>query len=334
LSLPKPVKLWSWGPLFRHERPQAGRTRQFWQFNFEVFGEPTPIADCQLIVLAAGLFESLQLPVTVQINSVGCPVCRPVYKQAVQEYFRTKRAALCEDCKKRLLRNPLRILDCKQESCHALLQNAPQLVDSLCGDCRTHFMRLCEYLDEVELTYQLNPYLVRGLDYYTRTVFEIWGQEEGKSTLAGGGRYDSLIGDLGGQPTSAVGFAAGIERIVAELKAKQISVPPLPAPDIFLASLGDGARKKGLKLFEDLRRQGIKAAESFAKDGLKGQLEIANKLGVKFALVLGQKELMDGTIIVRDMENGIQEIVDLKKVVNEVQKRLTAHQASTLEMNS
>jgi histidyl-tRNA synthetase len=330
LSLPQPVKLFSLGALFRHERPQSGRYRNFWQFDFEILGEASATADAQLIIIAAAMMESLRLNVAIQVNSVGCQVCRPTYKQALTEYYRTKRSVLCEDCKRRLQKNPLRLLDCKEEGCRSLVSGAPQLVDHLCNDCRTHFVRVLEYLDEVELPYQLNPYLVRGLDYYTRTVFEVWGPEEGKSALAAGGRYDNLVAELGGQPTPAVGFAGGMERIVNELKLRQVSIPLTPAPDLFLACLGDAARKKALRLFEDLRRQGIRTAESFTKDGLKQQLEAANRLGVKFALVLGQKELTDGTIIVRDMENGIQEIVDFQKVIEEVQKRLAAHHSNTL----
>ena len=327
---PQPVKLFSLGSLWRHERPQAGRYRQFWQFDFEILGESSATADCQLILVAAALFESLHLPVTVQINSVGCPVCRPAYKQALQDYYRTKRSVLCEDCKRRLTKNPLRLLDCKEEADRELALQAPQLVDFLCEQCKEHFVRLLEYLDEVELAYQLNPYLVRGLDYYTRTVFEVWGADEGKSALAAGGRYDNLIAELGGQNTPAVGFAGGIVRVVAELKTRQVGIPLPPAPDIFLACLGEMARKKAIRLFEDLRRQGIKVAESFTKDGLKNQLEIANRLKVKFTLVIGQKELSDGTIIVRDMENGIQEIVDSNKVIEEIQKRLASREPDTL----
>ncbi len=328
LSLPQPVKLFTVGPLFRHERPQAGRFRQHWQLDFEILGEASAIADAQLIVLASALFESLGLPVTVQINSVGCPVCRPAYKQALVEYYKTKRSVLCEDCKRRLTKNPLRILDCKVEADRELARQAPQMVDFLDDACRQHFVRLLEHLDEVGLAYQLNPYLVRGLDYYTRTVFELWGQEGERSALGGGGRYDNLIADLGGQPTPAVGFGSGLERIIGELKAKGVPVPPSAVPDVFLASLGEASRKKAFKLFEDLRRQGVRVAESFTKEGLKSQLEIANRLKVKFALVLGQKELMDGTVIVRDMENGIQEIVDFKKVVDEIKKRLEAQAQS------
>ena len=330
VTWPQPVKIYSLGSQWRHERPQAGRYRQFWQFDFEILGESSPTADCQLILVAAALFESLHLPITVQINSVGCPVCRPAYRQALQDYYRTKRSVLCEDCKHRLQRNPLRLLDCKAEADQALARQAPQLVDFLCEQCKEHFVKLLEYLDEVELVYQLNPYLVRGLDYYTRTVFEVWGTDEGKSALAAGGRYDNLIGELGGQATPAVGFAGGIERVIAELKTRQVGIPLPAPPDLFLACLGETAKKKAIRLFEDLRRQGIRVAESFTKDGLKSQLEIANRLKVKFTLVIGQKEFTDDTIIVRDRENGIQEIVDFNKIADEIQKRLKVHQPDTL----
>lgn len=327
LSWPQPVKLYAIGPTFRHERPQAGRYRSFWQVDFEIFGDASSAADAQLILLVSALFESIKLPVTIQINSVGCPDCRPTYRQALLDYYKPKKAQLCEDCKKRLTKNPLRLLDCKQESCQALVQGAPQMVDSLCEVCRTHFVKTLEFLDEVELSYQLNPHLVRGLDYYTRTVFEVWGQGGAQTALAGGGRYDNLISDFGGQVTPAIGFAMSAERIVSELKNLQVPVPPTLAPDVFLACLGDPAKKKSLRLFENLRRESVRVAESFAKDGLKSQLEVANRLGVKFTLVLGQKEMVDGTIIVRDMENGVQEVVDFKKVVVEVKKRLSALQS-------
>ncbi len=330
MALPKPIKLFCFGPVFRHERPQAGRFREFRQYDFEIYGEAGAAADAQIILLASSFFSKLHLPITIQINSVGCPTCRTAFRQKLVDYFRSKRSHLCEDCKRRLVKNPLRILDCKVEECHIQAMRAPQIVDSLCLECSTHFTKLLEYLDEVDLAYQLNPYLVRGLDYYTRTVFEIWAEgDDGKNTLAAGGRYDNLITDLGGVPTPAIGFAGGSERLISELKNRAIPVPEIPPPDLFLACLGEPARKKAFRLFEELRSQGVKVAESFTKDGLKGQLEIANKLKVKFALVLGQKEMMDGTIIVRDMENGIQEIVDLKKVVSEIKKRIEASVTDT-----
>lgn len=327
LSWPQPVKLCAIGPTFRHERPQAGRYRSFWQVDFEIFGDASSTADALLIMLVSALFEAIKLPITVQINSVGCPTCRPTYRNALQEYYKPKKSQLCEDCKKRLTKNPLRILDCKVETCRAFTQNAPQMVDSLCEVCRTHFVKTLEFLDEVELPYQLNPHLVRGLDYYTRTVFEVWGAGGAQTALAGGGRYDNLVSDFGGPVTPAIGFAMSVERIVNELKSLQVPVPTAAAPDVFLACLGDPAKKKSLRLFENLRRAGVRVAESFAKDGLKSQLEVANRLGVKFTLVLGQKEMVDETIIVRDMENGVQEVVDFKKVMVEIKKRLESQQS-------
>jgi len=330
LNLPQPVKLCAIGPVFRHERPQAGRYRGLWQADFETLGDASPASDAQLIMVAASLLEGLQLSVTVQINSVGCLNCRPAYKLELQDYYRTKRSVLCEDCKKRLPRNPLRLLDCKQDNCRQIAVKAPQLVDSLCPDCRQHFVSVLEYLDEVEISYQLNSQLVRGLDYYTRTVFELWSQQEGQLALVAGGRYDNLVEELGGPPTPAIGFAAGIERLIIEMKSRGVALLAPAGAEVFVACLGEPARKRAFKLFDDLRRQGVRVAENFAKDGLKSQLEIANRLKVKFTLVVGQKELMDGTIIVRDMENGIQEVVDFNKVVAEVKKRLAAQQSSVI----
>ncbi len=329
VSLPQPVKVYAVGPLFRHERPQAGRYRQHWQIDFEVLGEGDALVDSQVIMAAAALFKKLSLTVTFNINSIGCPVCRPRYRQGLLDFYKTKKSDLCDDCKQRLQRNPLRLLDCKEESCRIISKNAPQLVDFLCEPCRNHFVKLLEHLDEVEFTYQLNPYLVRGFDYYTRTVFEIWGEEGAVASLGGGGRYDNLVEELGGRATPAIGFGLGIERLVSELKKKQIAVPILSKPDIFITSLGDEPRRKALKLFEELREAGIKVAESFTKNGLKGQLEIANKLGASFALVLGQKELMDATVIIRDMENGIQETVDIRKILPEIIKRLSQKSSLT-----
>jgi len=335
ITWPQPVKLYALGPIFRHERPQAGRYRSFWQVDYEILGDASATADAQIILTAVALCQGLHLPVTVQINSVGCPVCRPVYRQALQDYYRTKKSDLCENCKKRLQKNPLRLLDCKEPACHELSKNAPQLVDSLCQDCRLHFVQVLEYLDGVELSYQLNPYLVRGLDYYTRTVFEIWGQgDDGQSALAAGGRYDNLIEELGGPATPAVGFAAGVERLANELKRLEVPLPPQEPRDVFLACLGVEAKKAALKLFEELHRQGVRVAESFAKDGLKAQLETANRLGVKYTLVLGQKEMVDGTVIVRDMENGVQEVVDFKKIVSEVKKRLAVYHTETIKLKT
>jgi histidyl-tRNA synthetase len=326
INLPQPVKLYYWGPMFRRERPQSGRQRQFYQFGFEILGDDNPVIDAQIIAITNNFYQQIGLnQISIQVNSIGCLECRKVYLQELVTYYRSKRKMLCEDCKKRLTKNPLRILDCRKPSCQFLKNEAPQIVDWLDDECKDHFMKVVGYLDELNISYKLNPYLVRGLDYYTRTVFEIWPteKEEGaQNALAAGGRYDNLIELLGHQPTPAVGVAAGVERTILELKKREIEVPEELIPEVFLAQIGDQAKVKALLLFEQLRQENIKVVENFAKDSLKSQLELANKLKVKYALILGQKEVMDGTILVRDMESGVQEIIDFNKIVQELKKKL------------
>lgn len=325
LSLPQPVKLWYFGPFFRYERPQSGRLREFHQAGFEVIGDSNPVIDAQLMTSAVGFFHDLGLKeITLQVNSIGCPKCREKFKEALVEYYRANRSKLCDDCKKRLLKNPLRILDCKNESCAALKAGAPQIVDWLDDECKNHFTRVLEYLDDANVAYVLNPYLVRGLDYYTKTVFEIWPGEEdrGQNTLCGGGRFDGLIEILGGRPTPAIGMAIGIERVISRLRELSVVIPAAKKPDVFVAALGEPAKKKCIQLFEELRRAGILAAENFSREGLKNQLEAANKFGARYTVILGQKEVSDGTIIIRDMDSGVQEIVDYAKIVHEIKKKL------------
>lgn len=337
LNLSQPVKLWYMGPMFRYDRPQSGRLRQFHQFGFEAFGEQGAIIDAQLIAIAYDFFKEIGLPVTIQINSLGTPESRQAFKTELVSYYRGRRGQICEDCKKRLNKNPLRLLDCKEPQCQEVRAEAPQIVDWLDEESKNHFMKVLEYLDEIEVPYVLNPFLVRGLDYYTRTVFEIWteGDEEEarQNALGGGGRYDLLIELLGGRPTPACGFAIGIERVINNLKAKEIPLPKRPEPKIFLAQLGETPRAKALSLFEEFRHANIPVAEAFSKDSLKAQLEVANRLGVKYSLILGQKEVLDGTILIRDMEAGIQEIVDLRKVIKEVQKKIAQDEGNNLEKN-
>ncbi|MFA5051488.1 MAG: histidine--tRNA ligase [Patescibacteria group bacterium] len=338
LNRPQPVKMFYTGPFFRYDRPQAGRYRQFYQFGFEVLGDGHPVIDAQLMMLAYSLLSEIGLPVTLQVNSVGCPTCREAYKKALNDYYRTRKNAICEDCKRRLQKNPLRLLDCKVPDCKLLAQDAPQTVDYLCEACHAHFVKVLEHLDGLEIPYVLNARLVRGLDYYTGTAFEIWpvAQDENAeppNAICGGGRYDMLVKQLGGPPTPAIGFAGGMERLVIEIKNRDINVGMPPPPDVFVAQLGDAARKKALTLFEDLRRAGLKVAESFSKDGIKPQMEMANKLGVKYALIIGQKEMLDGTILIRDMENGIQETVDFQKIISEIQKRLSKNNVKATNHN-
>jgi len=328
LNLPQPVKMFYFGPTFRYDRPQAGRYRQFNQIGFESIGSSEAIIDAQLIVMVYNFLKTLGLETTIRMNSIGTPETRRTYKIELASYYRTKRNQICEDCKHRLLKNPMRLLDCKMEQCQAVRANAPQILDWLDEESKNHFMRVLEFLDESGTPYSLDPYLVRGLDYYNRTVFEIWVAgdegERSQNALGGGGRYDGLIELLGGREgTPACGVALGVERIILAMKELKIQ-PPIKKVDVFFAQLGDSARRVGLRVFEEFRQSGISVREAFGKGSLKAQLEIANKLNVPFTLILGQKEVLDGTIIVRDMESGAQEIVDAGKIVQIMRKKLEA----------
>lgn len=326
LDRPQPVKFFYTGPVFRYDRPQAGRFRQHHQVGFEAIGSPEAIMDAQLIVMAYNLLKELGIPTTVRINSIGTPESRREYEVELTSYYRSKRANLCEDCKRRLQKNPLRLLDCKDEGCQPIKAEAPQMINFLDEASKEHFMRVFEFLDEAEVPYQLDPYLVRGLDYYTKTVFELWMTDEtgqrASYALGGGGRYDGLVEMLGGREgTPACGFAIGMERVVSTMRELQV-IPKMRQPHLFFAQLGDAARRQGIRIFEDFRKANIFTVEAFGKGSLKAQLEMANKLGVFYSLILGQKEVIDGTIIIRDMESGAQEIVDIKKILSIMQKKL------------
>lgn len=330
-NLPQPVRMASVGPIFRHEKPQAGRYRQAHQIDLEIFGEANPMADAQLILIAYNIFRELQVEVMIQINSIGCKDCRVGYMEKLTDYYkeRGKKAKLCQDCKKRMAKNPLRLLDCKEEGCLELRDEAPQIIDHLCESCKDHFVKTLEYLDELSIPYNLNPHLVRGLDYYNRTVFEIWPIDDDQArqaALGGGGRYDDLVEYMGGRPTPACGFAIGLERMISKIKDKNIPLLSDETCDVFIAQLGEQPRRKAMVLFEELRRAGLVVRQSFTKDSLKAQLEEANRWGTKYSLILGQKELIDGTILIRDMESGIQEVIDYKKIRSEIEKRLAGNE--------
>lgn len=321
-SWSQPVKLCSIGPVFRHEKPQAGRFRQFHQFNLEIIGDPAPINDVLLIQLVFLIFKKLNIKgFNLQINSIGCSLCRPDYRKLLSDYYRKQKHKLCRHCRVRLKTNPLRLLDCKEEKCRQLANNAPQVIDHLCEECHSHFKEVLETLDETEIPYILNPHLVRGLDYYTKTVFE-FRLEVNSMEICGGGRYDGLVELLGGKPTPAVGVAPGIERIILALKSQDIKVPQEASPRVFLAQIGDLGRKRSLKLFEEFRSKGLKLAESLSKNSIKSQLKVADKLGVEITLIFGQKEAIENNIIIRDMKSGSQETIPLDRAIKEVKKRL------------
>ncbi len=324
-SLPQPVKLYYVGPMFRYERPQHGRLRQHSQVGFEVFGDGHPVLDAEIVLLSYLFYKELGIKTNIHINSLGCQNCRPAYTAELVAYYKPKRSQLCEDCKRRLAKNPLRLLDCKEPSCVAVREGAPHIVDFLDDDCKNHLMRVLEYLDELMVPYVLDPHLVRGFDYYTRTVFEIMLADEtqqGQYALGGGGRYDTLVEQMGGRPTPACGFGIGIERAILQMKTQNVEPEDDFRPEIFLAQLGDTARRKAFVLFEDLRGSGIKVSATFSKNALKNQLETANRLGAKYTVIIGQKEVLDGTVLIRDMESGMQEIVDYNKAANELKKKL------------
>lgn len=328
-SLPQPVRLWYFGPCWRYERPQADRFRQFWQFGLEVFGEKSAVIDAQTIQIFYNILKELKLKnLIVQVNSIGDSQCRPYYKKLLSSYLKSRESSLCSDCKRRVKENILRVLDCKEEKCQPVKADAPQILDHLCDECHVHFKEVLEFLDEAEIPYSLNPHLVRGLDYYVKTVFEIFyisETEENYSAplaLGGGGRYDKLVKLLGGKDTPAAGGAFGIERIINLMKAEEIEIKEKDNVQVFLAQLGDLAKRKSLKLLEEFRKAKIKTAESFGRDSLKAQLNRADKLGAKYALILGQKEALDQAIIVRNMQTGKQDIVKLEKVVKDLKKKL------------
>jgi histidyl-tRNA synthetase len=320
-SLPQPVKLFSYGPLFRHERQQAGRYRQFNQINFEIFGADKPIAEVEVIYVMYSILEKLGIKnLIIEINSIGDKECRADYKKALVKYLKKHENFLCSTCKKRLKTNPMRILDCKEEKCHNAVVNAPQIIDHLCKPCHSHFKKVLEYLDQLGLPYNLNPYLARGLDYYTRTVFEIVTQNEDKNkqgTLIGGGRYDNLIRQFSRKEIPACGAAGGVERIISLMKEV-----PEDKPKIFLAQLGDEAKIRALKLLEEFKKSKILVAESLDKDSLTNQLKTANKLEVAYTLIIGEEEAKKDSILIRDMKTGKQTSVKMSNIIKEIKKKL------------
>ncbi len=325
VNQPQPVQLYTIGPLFRHERPQAGRLRQHYQFDCEAFGDANPVIDAQLIMLAHHLFKDLGLEATVQMNSVGCPTCRPAYIEELTRYYKTHKKTLCEDCQRRLQKNPLRLLDCKAEGCGPVKAGAPQILDRLCDACKNHFIKVLEYLDDGALSYSLQASLVRGLDYYTKTVFEFTiPATDGTQSIAlcGGGRYDGLVEQFSQRSVPAVGFGLGLERLIGALRQQGIEPPPEERPHVFLAQLGDAAKRRALLLFEEFRRAHVSVVAQFSKDSLKAQLESARRARVRYTLILGQKEVMEGTIILRDMDGGAQEVVNAERVVTVLQKKI------------
>lgn len=310
-------KLFYIGSMFRYDRPQAGRMREFHQFGVEAIGEAGPAADAETILLAFDVLTALGLTgLTLKLNSVGCPNCRSVYRERLQEYFKEYLHELCDDCQERYTRSPLRILDCKKDAERSFMAGAPAITDCLCAECADHFGQVKDYLTSAGISYTLDPRLVRGLDYYTRTAFEIAYPPLGaQSAVAGGGRYDGLVEELGGTPTPAVGFAAGLERVLLALEQQNLVPEQPPAADVFLITLGDAASRAAFPLLHELRCGGVRALMDYGGRSMKAQMKQANKSGARYAVILGEDELTQHAALVRDMMESTQESYSLDDIV-------------------
>ncbi|HEX7475473.1 MAG TPA: histidine--tRNA ligase [Dehalococcoidales bacterium] len=319
---PQPVKLFYFITTFRYDRPQAGRYREFHQFGCEAIGDMDPALDTEIIDLLWQFYCSLGIgQLHLKINSIGCQNCRPAYLVKLKEYYTDCLSDVCADCKIRLETNTLRLLDCKNERCRLIAVGAPKSYEQLCPECTVHFEQLKKYLTLLGLPYETDHCLVRGLDYYTRTVFEIQPELEGaQSTLVGGGRYDGLIEELGGKPTPGIGFGAGIERIILNLKRQGLPIPPIPNPLLFVAFLGDEAKEAAIKLSADLRKQEISLVMAPGNKSLKAQLRQANTLGVRYAAILGDEEIKTGTVQLRDMQTSLQENLPQGQLLEKLRK--------------
>ena len=311
------VKLFYIGSMFRYDRPQAGRYREFHQFGVEALGEASSAVDAEIIVLAVEFLRTLGLQeLKLHLNSVGCPKCRPVYRERLQEFFRPHLEELCTDCRSRFERNPLRLLDCKNEHCHALAEDAPRITDCLCDECRTHFAEVQSYLTAAGVPFELDANLVRGLDYYTKTAFEVKYTPLGaQSAVAGGGRYDGLVEEVGGPPTPGIGFAVGLERVLLALEKQGLLPEEREAVDVFVVALGEEARISAFKLLHELRAAKLSAAMDFAGRSMKAQMKQANKKNARFVAILGEDEVKEASALLKDMKTSEQKKLALKDFV-------------------
>ncbi|KKS16042.1 MAG: Histidine-tRNA ligase [Parcubacteria group bacterium GW2011_GWB1_41_6] len=329
---PQPVMLFAKGSFFRYEQPQKGRFREFHQVDLEVIGDEDAVNDVLVIKTFTVLLEELGLKsTTVFLNTIGDPECRSAYRKELLAYYRKKINYLCKDCRRRLKTNPLRLLDCKEPGCLELKRSAPQMIDHLCPGCKKHFKEVLEYLDANNTAYIIDHYLVRGLDYYSRTVFEIFFQEEKAAgeveeplnasfSLLGGGRYDYLGDTLAGRHIPAVGAAMGVERIVSLIKEKNLFVKKEKPPKAALIQIGTAAKSRAISLIEEFRQAKIPLLHSVSRENLKNQLDLANKMNIAYALILGHKEALDNTIMVRDMNSGSQELILQEKLIDYIKK--------------
>lgn len=311
---PQPTKLFYLISCYRYEKPQSGRLREFHQFGIECFGGSSDAADAEIISLALSFFNKLGIKgLELKVNSIGCPECRKVYNQKLREYFEQYRDRLCDTCKTRLEKNPMRIIDCKSEICSEIAKSAPRMIDHLCSDCREHLDNTLGYLNALGIEYSIDSSIVRGLDYYTRTVFEITSDALGaQSTVCGGGRYNGLVEELGGKPTEGIGFAVGLERLVMIMKNQGLcDTASSNTPRIFIASIGSAADTAAQKLVYELRSIGCHAERDLCCRSVKAQMKYANKLGAAFSMVLGEDEIISGKASLKNMETGESSEVEL-----------------------
>ena len=322
-SEPLPFKAYYLCSAYRYERPQAGRLREFHQFGAELYGAEGPAADAEVITLVDRFLKNLGLKkVSLHINSIGCPACRATYHEALKAYFRPHLAEMCEDCNARFEKNPMRMIDCKNETCGKIAAGAPRALDYLCDDCRAHFEGVKAYLDGAGVSYCVDPSIVRGLDYYTRTVFEFVTEAAGaQGTLLGGGRYDGLISQLGAKPVPAVGFGVGLERLLMVMEAEGAPMPEEEHVDCYVAGLDEASRKRAFLLAEELRASGLTCACDLMQRSLKAQMKYADKLGARFVAVIGEEELAGGVAQVKDMRASNAERVKFSELAQYLLKR-------------
>ena len=320
-SSPLPMKSYYITPCYRYERPQAGRLREFHQFGVEIYGSPAPSADVEAIFAASAFLQKLGISAQLRLNSIGCPACRAGYNAALKEYFRPRLGEMCATCRERFEKNPLRMLDCKEEGCKAITAGAPKILDYLCPDCAAHFQKVEELLAASGIEYVVDPNIVRGLDYYTRTVFEFVSDSIGaQGTVCAGGRYDGLIAGLGGPSTPAVGFAAGLERLLLLMENTGVQFPAAPVPDIYVAGMDEASRARALSLVAALRRQEISAECDLMDRSVKAQLKYADKLGARYVAVIGENELAEGAVNLKKMSDGSSVKLPFGEICNYLKK--------------
>lgn len=320
---------------YRYEKPQAGRLREFHQFGVECFGTSSPLADAEIISLAKTVFDELGIKdLSLEINSIGCPECRVKYHEALREYFSARKDELCDTCKERLDRNPMRILDCKSPVCSEIAQGAPVVLDYLCDDCREHFETVKKYLTAQNIDFTVNPQIVRGLDYYTKTVFEFVSNSIGaQGTVCGGGRYDGLIEELGGQKTPSLGFGLGLERLMLLMEAQSCEFPEDARPDLFIAALGEKATLKAIDIAKDMRAEGYSCLYDLNSRSLRAQMKYADKLNAKYTIVIGDSEVEEGVAKLKDMQTGEETEIALATFVSGYYSITLASQLDDLKIN-